>query len=171
MKKVTTKPLIGLFLFLLFSSCMAEKNPQQAWWLSLSIAPNKTILKNINISSYNKNWHSAVFLNDKIIKTRVTNTQFTELKNSNFKLSLSRDINGNKVDETIRVGVYLDKNNNKGIFLAVFEKKKLLKVFTDSSNNGFSALIKDNKTVRWYKCMNCGEYELIQWNGKSYIIQ
>ncbi len=171
MKKITTKPLVGLLLFLLFSSCMAEKTPQQAWWLNLSITPNKTILNNINITSYNKNWLSAAFLNDELIKTRVTNTQFTELKNSNFKLSLNKDINGNKVDETIRVGVYLDKKNKKGIFLAVFEKKKLLKVFTDSSNNGFSALIKDNKSVRWYKCMNCGEYELIQWNGKSYIIQ
>ena len=171
MKKITIVPLIGIFLSLIFSSCMAEKKPEQAWWLNLSITPNKTILNSIDIASYNKNWRSAVFLDDELIKTRVTNTQFTELKNSNFKLSLNNDLNNNKSNETIKVGVYLDNKNTKGIFVAVFEKTKLIKVFTDSTNNGFSALIKDNKSVRWYKCMNCGEYELIRWNGNFYIIQ
>lgn len=171
MKKFITVPLIGVFLLLVFSSCMAEKKPEQAWWLNLSIEPDKTALNNINITTYNKNWQYAVFLDDKFIKTQVTNQQFTELKNSNFKLSLNKDFNGNKINETIKVGIYLDHKNTKGIFLAVFENTKLIKVFTDSTNKGFSALIIDNNNIRWYKCMNCGEYEEIRWNGKSYIIQ
>lgn len=171
MKKFTTVPLIGLFLLLVFSSCMAEKKPDQAWWLNISIDPNKTVLNNINITSYNKNWRHAVFLDNKLIKTQVTNPQFTELKNSNFKLTLNKDVNDNNIKETIKVGVYLNNKNVKGIFLAAFENSKLLNVFTDSSNKGFSALIELNNSIRWYKCMNCGEFDEIRWNGKSYIIQ
>ncbi|MFK5913441.1 MAG: hypothetical protein QM484_03630 [Woeseiaceae bacterium] len=171
MKKHTTLPFIGIVLLLVFSSCMADKKPDQAWWLNISIAPDKTVLNNINITTYNKNWRSAVFLDEKLIKTHVTKRQFSEFKNSKFKLSSNVDLNGNNEKETIKVGVYQNSKNDKGIFLAVFEKHKLLKVFTDSSNQGFSALIKDNKSIRWYKCMNCGEYEHINWNGKSYVIQ
>ena len=171
MKKYTTLPFIGVLFLLVFSSCMADKKPEQAWWLNLSINPDKTVLNNINISSYNKSWRSAVFLDDKLIKAHVTHQQFDELKNSKFKLSTSIDFNGNNNNETIKVGVYQNNNNGKGIFLAIFEKSKLLKVFSDSSNKGFSALIKDGNSIRWYKCMNCGEYEHISWNGKSYVIQ
>lgn len=171
MKKFTPVSLIGIFLLLIFSSCMAEKKPEQAWWLNLSVKPDKTVLNNINITSYNKSWLFAIFLDDKFIKTQITNQQFTELKNSNFKLSLNNDFNGNKINEAVKVGVYLNNKNVKGIFLAIFESSKLRKVFTDSTNKGFSALIKDNNNIRWYKCMNCGEYEEIRWNGKHYIIQ
>lgn len=101
----------------------------------------------------------------------MTKKQFDELINSKFKLSSSFDLNKNNEKETIKVGVFLNNKNIKGIFLAVYEKSKLLKVFSDSSNKGFSALIKHNSSIRWYKCMNCGEYEEIQWNGKHYVIQ
>ena len=171
MKKYITLPFIGVLLLLIFASCIADKKPDQAWWLNLSVKPDKTVLNNINITSYNENWRSAVFLDNKLIKTQVTNPQFTELKNSKFKLSLGIDFNGNNEDEIFKVGVYQNNENSKGVFLAVFEKSNLLKVFTDSSNKGFSALIELNNSIRWYKCMNCGEFDEIRWNGKSYIIQ
>ncbi len=171
MKKFTTVPLIGVFLLLFFSSCMAEKAPKQAWWLNFSVNPDKTVLNNINVTSYNKIWHHAVFLDNKLIKIQVTNLQFNELKNSSLKLTLNKDFNGNNIKEIIKVGVYLNNKNTQGVFLAIFEKSKLLQVFTDSTNKGFSALIKDNNNIRWYKCMSCGEYEEIHWNGKSYIIE
>ena len=171
MKKYITLPFIGVLLLLVFSSCMADKKPDQAWWLNLSINPDKTVLNNINITTYNENWRSAVFLDDKLIKAHVTKPHFDELKNSKFKLSSNFDLNENNKNETIKVGVYQDNKNNMGIFLAIFEKSKLLKVFTDSSNKGFSALIKGGNSIRWYKCMNCGEYEQINWNGKYYVIQ
>lgn len=166
------KHLLG-FSFLLFfvTSCMADKLHEQSWWLNLSISPSQSMLDGIPISKFNKSWKYAVYLDSKLINQHVSNTQLRELENSKFQLSLSSDLNKNHINETIKVGVFQKANGKKGIFLTILENSKPLKVFTDSTNEGFSALIEVNDTINWYKCMNCNTFESISWNGKSYILK
>jgi len=165
-KKLSLSGLIFLFFM---TACMAEKEPAQAWWLDFSVKPESTQLDGIDISSFRKNWTHAVYLDNSLIKNKVSFKNYTEFKDSNFKLSIIKDFNNNNIDEVIKVGVFQTKKR-KGIFLAIFESSKLIKVFTDSSNKGFSALLSNNN-LHWYKCMNCGEYESISWNGKTFVLE
>ena len=150
---------------------MADKKPQQAWWLDLSVTADKTELNNLNVRLFDKSWRYAVFLDETTLKKHITNRQLSELTRSNFKLTSSIDLNKNMTKEIIKVGVYEKDNGTGGIFLAIFEDSKLLKVFSDSSNKGFSAILQNGNNIRWYKCMNCGEYELIRWNSRAYVIE
>lgn len=150
---------------------MEGKQPEQAWWLNLTITPNQSILDGIDITKFNKSWTRAVYLDNSLIKKQVSTQDYIKLINSKFSLLLSKDINNNKINEIIKVGVFQNSKNKKGIFLAIFENSKLSKVFTDSSNKGFSALIDNSNSIRWYKCMNCGEYETIRCNGKAYVLE
>ena len=149
---------------------MAEK-PKHAWWLTLTINPEYSKLDNINVSEFRDDWSKAIYLDDALIKKKVNSAQYAEFKQSQFSHLLNLDLNKNNINETIKVGVFEKKNNKKGIFLAIFENNKLLKVFSDSTNKGFSTLLKYNNTLRWYKCMNCGDYESIKWNGKTFTIE
>lgn len=149
---------------------MAEK-PQQAWWLTLSVEPEHTQLDGKELSSFNASWQKAIYVDDTFIKQNVNISNYNEFKSSRFKSSVPLDLNNNKMPETIKVGVYKKKDGNKGIFLSIIEKDKILKVFTDSTNKGFSTLLLHNHSIRWYKCMNCGNYESIKWNGKAFTIE
>jgi len=61
MKKIITVPLIGIFSLFIFSSCIAEKKTEQAWWLNLSITPNQSELNSLAVTEHNKNWLKAIF--------------------------------------------------------------------------------------------------------------
>lgn len=171
MKKYSILSSIIALIFITMSSCMADKNPQQAWWLDLSVTPDKTELNDLNVRIFDKSWRYAIFLDETTLKKHINNKQLSELTTSNFILTSSIDLNRNKKKETLKVGVYEKDNGTGGIFLAIFEDSKLLKVFSDSSNKGFSAIIQSENNIRWYKCMNCGEYEIIRWNGRAYTIE
>lgn len=149
---------------------MADK-PKQAWWLTLSVEPHLTQLDGKELNSFNDNWLKAIYVDDAFIKQNVNTTNYNEFKKSHFNSSITLDLNNNKMPETIKVGVYKKKDGSKGIFLSIFEKDKILKVFTDSTNKGFSALLPHNGSIRWYKCMNCGDFETIKWSGKSFVIE
>jgi len=150
---------------------MAETEPKQAWWLDLTITPSETTLDNLPVSDFNKNWKHANYLDTTLLTKYISSTEANELTHSKLKLTLSKDLNNNNLVETIKVGIFKKKNNKKGIFLAIFEDSRLIKVFSDSTNKGFSASIVNNKRIHWYKCIKCGNYETIYWNGKTYVLE
>lgn len=161
--------IIG-FLLTATTACMAEK-PKQAWWLTLSIEPAHSQLDNVDVKLFSSDWAKAIFVDEVFLKANLTASQFAEFENSNFNNTLTLDLNKNSQPETVKVGVFKKQDGNKGVFLAIFENKKLLKVFTGSTKEGFSTLLKFNDTLRWYKCMNCGDFESIKWNGKSFVLE
>jgi hypothetical protein len=117
-----------------------------------------------------EDWNSARALTDKDIEDRVSRTEFQKFKASSFAFTTSADLNRDGTSEVFFVGVFKKADGSMGRFAAVTNNHTVLKVFEERGTPGFSALLKSGDTIRWYKCMDCGEFETITWTGSSYAL-
>jgi len=93
------------------------------------------------------------------------------LEKSGLSFTLLTDIDGDTISEEFFVGVYETADGEKGRFVAVTRKGRILQHFKEGGSTGFSALLQGDGEVRWYKCVECGEFESIRWSGQSYILE
>ena len=55
--------------------------------------------------------------------------------------------------------------------MAIFRNSEFIKLFADAGSSGYSSIyLKDNQ-IRWYKCMECGDFDSILWSGSDYLLQ
>jgi len=164
---------ILVFLLIVVSSagCFAADTVKESWWLTLDLEPRTTELNGLPIGEFNSNWQYAQYLDNADIKNKISAKDFEQFEQSSFSFTKAVDLNNNGVDEIFRVGVYKDKDEHQGIFLAILEKGKLVKVLSDSTKQNFSALLLDNGQLYWYRCMQCGDYEKLVSSGSSYFLE
>ena len=73
--------------------------------------------------------------------------------------------------EEVFVGTYETRSGDRGRFLAVSSAGRLVRHFAHAGSAGFSALLPMQDGVRWYKCLECGEYELLRWSSGAYVLE
>lgn len=158
---------------LLFCSacCNAGEHPKTAWWYDIVFVPDQTSINGIPIQKLDTTWELAKGLSVKDLKNKLSRRDVQRFSSSPFSFEKTIDLNGNKQPETFMVGVYRTHTGQTGKFLAIFEKKRLLSVFTANGTAGFSALLTSNRQLHWYQCMECGEFETLIWNGKTYALE
>ena len=79
------------------------------------------------------------------------------------------DLDNDAVVENFYVGVYKTKNA-MGRFLIIEKNNKIVMTFQREGTPGFIALFKYKNELRWYKCMQCGDYEKIVASKGSYLL-
>jgi hypothetical protein len=174
--KQVTQGVIALAAVLLIACSPKDKpdgnraDPAVAWWYNMEFTPTATSIHGVDVHTIDADWKRATALDASMLKGRVSEDEIRKFGKSPLSFSVVADVNGDGVPEVIFVGVYEATGGQKGRFVAITQKGKLLQRFKESTTRGFSALQLGDKEVRWYKCMECGEFESIRWGGESFIL-
>lgn len=164
--------ILHLLLIIISStSCFAENPVKESWWLTIQVEADQVKLNGIPVKHFNDDWNFARFIDNAIIENKITEEEYRNFKDSPFSFKKNNDLNKNGIDESISVGVFVAENDKSGVFLAIFENDRLLKVLTDSTHNNFTALLIHDGDLLWYRCMECGSYERVVWTGTSYFLE
>ena len=166
------KKIFFLCSCLFLIACVEHENiPNYAWWYDIRANFEKDELNGLDVSDLSQDWAHARFLSASSFSRPLTNNESLELKNSGMTFHLKVDINNDSNLEDLYVGAYQTATNVSGMFLAIFDNGKLIKIFTHSSDTEFSALLNvGGNNIRWYKCLSCGDYDnVVSFDGGIYL--
>lgn len=145
--------------------------PTAAWWYAMEFTPVSGVVRGIDIVRFDTSWSRASALVPAMLEDRVPPAGLAALRDSGMSFSLQADLDGDRTAEDFFVGVFSTHDGDHGRFVAVSRNGQLLQRFTQSGPTGFSALLVQDDEVRWYKCLQCGEFESIRWSGDSYVLE
>ncbi len=145
--------------------------PAAAWWVDLKIEPTGSEVLGIDVRRIDKHWRQASVLDGEWLRRVTSVAQYRQFADSGLSLSLQTDLDADGTPEHIVVGVYRTDLGETGRFLAVFVDGRIQAHFSERGAAGFSALIKEDRAVRWYKCVACGAFDSLRVIGKSLIIE
>lgn len=169
----------AVLLALLASSCASHavrggadvaEQPAAAWWYEFEQEPQGYVVKGIPIGEFDSGWAAAIVLRDDELAHRVSGAGLAVYLDSGLSFVAEQDLDLDGVDEKMFVGTFEDSDGTRGRFLAVSREGRLVRHFEHAGSAGFSALLPVEDGVRWYKCLECGEYELLRWTGESYVL-
>lgn len=171
--------LPAILLALLASSCASHvalenvegiAQPGMAWWYDFEQVPQGREVRGIPIGEFEVGWTAATVLRDEVLAHRVSRAGLALYLDSGLSFVAEQDLDLDGVDEKMFVGTFEDSDGTRGRFLAVSREGRLVRHFEHAGSAGFSALLPVEDGVRWYKCLECGEYELLRWTGESYVL-
>lgn len=168
-----------LFLFvgaLLIGCATSESNvslqkPEEAWWVVKQFKASEDNIYGVPLSEINKDWKFVSILNMKYLKTYLNDAQYKNIQNSPLSFSVEVSLDGSPELETFFVGVFESYSGETGRFIAIKQGFKIIKYFTHSGMSGYSSIYLDNNKLRWYKCMECNDFDVIFWSNGKYILQ
>lgn len=169
--KIFNYIVVSLAILMLSTGCYAGSQAKQSWWLELKLEARDTELQGLPVSDFNADWKSASFIDGEEVRKRISVEDYQEFAKSSFSFNKDMDLNGNGMSESIHVGVYKNSEGGEGVFLAIFENDRLIKLLTDNTHKNFSALLIDRGQLLWYRCMQCGNFEKLVWTGSSYFLE
>lgn len=149
----------------------SESTPAAAWWYAMEFEPTSRTVHGIDVARFDASWSHADALGTAMLESRVEPGELTGFDDSGLSFSLSADLDGDGTDEDFLVGVFAANDGSRGRFLAISRDGRLLHHFTQSGPTGFSALLEHGGEVRWYKCLQCGEFESVRWAEGSYVLE
>lgn len=139
-----------------------------AWWLEQEFAPKQQQLHGIHLSEFDPSWRRATVLDSSVLREKLNAKQYQEFKRSEQKLEIKADLNGNAEPEQFWVGVYGDDAGATGRFLAVVENGLVQQVFQHPGPTTYSGLMYRDESLRWYKCMICDDFDIVEWQDGDY---
>ncbi|MDR2216378.1 MAG: hypothetical protein LBE59_11145 [Nevskiaceae bacterium] len=142
-----------------------------AWWYDIQFEPDATTVRGLDIRAIDANWKMAIALDASLLKGRISDSDITDFNNSKMSFSLESDFDGDGIAEEFFVGTYETSGSEIGRFVAIIRNGEVIQNFKENGTIGFSALLQSDDEVRWYKCLECGEYESIKWSGGSFSIE
>ena len=142
-----------------------------AWWYTMEFAPTSTSVRGIDVDTMDPTWRAATVLDTGTLAGRLSVDERTRFDNSALSFSVDADLDDDGGAETFFVGVFETDAGDRGRFVAVTGNGRLLQLFQQTGAAGFSALLDGTDEVRWYQCMECGEFETIIWTGNSYVLE
>lgn len=177
-----SKLKVGLVLggAIWLAGCAALRSDQQAsaqddvvvaWWLDTHFEPSKTRVLGLPVTRFNAEWVEAQALDDAFIKKQVSEDEYQAVLNSQLKFDLEHSIDSDPEKERFVVGVYETKSGDKGRFLAILDGGSEAKVFEYPGLPGYSALLLMDGDVYWYKCMECDDFDKLEWSGSGYQLK
>lgn len=141
-----------------------------AWWLEQEFEPTQKKLQGLELNSFDANWRRATIIDAELLRAVLSNKEFKEQERFDQQLSLTANLNGNRLPEDFVVGVYEANDGEQGRFLAIIEGDEVLEVFQHPGPTTYSGLLRKDDTVRWYKCMRCDNFDTIRWDGSNYVL-
>ena len=166
--------LVSLVLVTCSSKGEPEKKqdePDTAWWYTIEFKSASTIVHGFDLRAIDENWKLATALDTSLLKGRIPEDDIQRFKQSALSFSLISDVDGDGLSEELFVGVYETNESEKGRFVAITRKGRVLGHFKERGSSGFSALLQADGEIRWYKCMECGEFESIRWRDGAFILE
>ena len=173
--------LIGKWSFLLLmvfflAGCktapleILSEQSNEAWWVFEKFKPNQNNLKGIPVKQINPSWERVLLLDEAYLKARLSDSQFKELQQSSLRFSAKVNLDKDPHEETVVVGVYKTIAGEAGRFIAIFRDSKPIKLFAEEGIAGYSSILLESNHIRWYKCMQCNDFDSISWSGADYIL-
>jgi hypothetical protein len=145
--------------------------PIAAWWTTIAFTPASTTVRGIDVKTIDPQWRRAEALDTVMLRTHVSVSDIRQLATSPTSFSVTADLDGDGVAEEFFVGVYEKADGQKGRFVAITRRGRPVQQFSEEGTPGFSALVRGDGEVRWYKCIECGDFETIKWSGSSYVLE
>lgn len=160
--------LAVLFLLAPLSAC-ADGQPSRAWWL------DSEVLIDCQEGSASVVMHDGqcfLLLSDRVLKS-IDGYSANAVSRRNFVLNASVDLNVDGNQEFLATAVY-SSDEAKGRALLVAsdpEFRELKRIFREEGTRGFSALLVTEDEVRWYLCMDCGDYYTVVGSASGFFLQ
>lgn len=148
-----------------------DEQAQMAWWLKKEFTPTSEQVKGVAVAEFNADWQAAEALTPGYLKRHLKQREYADVKRSQQIFELITSIDGDALQESFVVGVYQQLDGEQGRFLAIMKDGAVEKVFEYPGERGFSALVKEGDSVRWFKCMACDDFDSIRWSGQEYILE
>lgn len=145
--------------------------PDAAWWYDLQVEPRSGEVRGIPIGEFDTDWAAATTLEDGELTRAGAAGGVADLRNSGLAFVAAQDLDRDGIAEEVFVGTYETRDGSRGRFLAVSSGGRVLRHFVHPGSAGFSALLPVGDGVRWYKCLECGEFELLRWSGGAYVLE
>ena len=181
-KSVTQKVVAASILAAVLGACASSTPspgrigeqgplPEAAWWYDLEVEPQSDEVRGIPIREFDTDWAAATTLGDGELTQAGPPGGIADLRNSGLAFVAVQDLDRDGIAEEIFVGTYETRAGSRGRFLAVSSGGRLLRHFEHPGSAGFSALLPVGDELRWYKCLECGEFELLRWSGGAYVLE
>ncbi|MGH8084961.1 MAG: hypothetical protein ACREPV_06770 [Lysobacter sp.] len=148
-----------------------DSPPAAAWWYEISFEPTSSSVRGIDVGRFDPTWDRVSALEAKALEGRISAEELARYLDSELSFALKGDLDDDGTPEDVFVGVFSTRNGERGRFVVITRNGQLLQHFAQTGAAGFSALLKYEDGVRWYKCMECGEFELIGWSGQSFFLE
>lgn len=165
----------------LLASCVTSRTDQEtqaqadglatAWWVEAEFIPNNTSILGMPLTRFSPEWVKAQRLHEDYMKTRISEAEYEALINSKLTFDLKHSIDDDAEQERFIVGVYESSSGDTGRFMAVLEGESVAQVFEYRGPAGYSALLLMDGGVYWYKCMECDDFDTLEWAGSDYRLQ
>lgn len=171
------KSRVLLLILFFFAGCKTtqtetlSRKPNEAWWVSETFTPSEANIKGIPVTQIMPDWKLALLVNEDYLEERLSESQFRDIQKSKLKFDLQINLDDTANEETVVVGVYEASSGEKGKFIAIFRDSKFIKLFSDAGDAGYSSIFLEGNQIRWYKCMECGDFDSILWTGSDYVLQ
>lgn len=149
----------------------APDAPATPWWYDIGFKPASTSVHGIDVDEFDPAWTLASVLDSGRLEGRISAAEIAQFEDSKLSFSLQSDLDRDGTPEEFFVGVFRTETGDAGRFVAIASDGRLLRHFAQAGSPGFSALLDRDGEVRWYKCMECGEFETIRWTGDSYVLE
>ena len=144
--------------------------PNKAWWTAKKFCAEKSNFMEIPVSELNPGWEYITVFDKSYFEGTLLEYQYLDIQSSPLKFSIRANLDDEPSEERVIVGVYKTKSAQQGRFLAILRNSGVVKVFTHQGDAGYSSLFYDDEAVRWYKCMQCSDYDSIFWSGTSFTL-
>lgn len=142
-----------------------------AWWVNAKFEPSGATINGIRLDKIDSEWIGAKRLSTEEVASIASPAEQAEFAQSQFKFTMSMDLDNDAIVENFYVGVFKTKNAT-GRFLIIEKNNNIVMKFQREDMPGFSALLKYKNELRWYKCMQCGDYEkIVAANGGFLLLE
>lgn len=149
---------------------VGPESAQEAWWLRIEFEPTQEAIRGIPVAQLDASWVQATELNkDLVPKQLLQESGGDRMAAAKQEFSRSGDFNRDGVTDEALVGVYRDKQGNRGKFLLIISQRegRWEKLFleTDPSRAGYSALGLQGDNLTLWSCMECGAVSELAWHA------
>ncbi|WP_419812296.1 hypothetical protein [Bacterioplanoides sp.] len=141
-----------------------------SWWQLKEFPATEITLDSDLIKIFPSGLQKISNLTPDFLKTHLTEEQFNSVERSGLFQNINVNINDHPHPERISVGIYDTLSGEKGRFIAIRSENET-QIFTHPGITGYSGILIKNQRVRWYKCLDCNDYDLIYWSGRRFIVE
>lgn len=166
--------LLFLLLPFLLSASLVADDSGLAWWLRDQYEPSAVTSALFKMSDINPEWVKFKLLSYSDLSDEAKK-DIPWMEEYGYKFSIDGDFNKDGRSDKAVVGVYENKNGEKGRFLLILTKRKngrWAKEFLDEIKGepGFSVLYKCGNSICWSECMECDGGHILEWKKGGYYL-
>jgi hypothetical protein len=148
------------------------------WWETFRLEPQPadTAILGVPVATIDSDWRLARLLGE----ADLDKTQRAELARRNLTLLIDGDFNDDGRPDKAVVGAYVDRNDRRGRFVAIFTRytDRWSRVYRETVEGeaGFGALSTDLRQpaglrrITWSTCVGCTPVGEITWSGQNYLL-